>query len=127
LSSRLKSGDGDDKDDDKSDKLDKSGHPLAKHFLVFIFTSLQKKERRSQIMVSRYGVLSLDSSFIHVKILVTVSACARFGFITVVLGFDGVSENRTAVKLLAGFSAADILEQNICTLPGACDITNCLL
>ena len=89
---------------------------------MFYFYFIGKKGRRKQIVVSRYGVLSLDSSFIHDKILAAVGALARFRFIVVVMGFDGASENRTAVKLLCDLSVKDLLSENIKKLPGAGDI-----
>ena len=104
------------------EETENTGPPLAKHFLCFIFTSLEKKGRRTQIVVLRYGVLSLDSSFIHDKILAAASALARFRFIVVVMGFDGASENRTAVKLLCDLSVKDLLSEKIKKFPGTGDI-----
>ena len=48
------------KDLDESNNSPKNA-PLAKHFLVFIFTTWEKEMKRHKIVVSRYGVLSLDS------------------------------------------------------------------
>ena len=86
------------------------------------FSHRWKKNRRVQIVASRYGHLSLDSSFIHDKFLCAISGCTQFGFIVVALGFDDASENRTAVKLLADLSVNDILSEKIRKLPSAGDI-----
>ena len=73
---------------------------------------LEKKCKRTQIGLSRYGVLSLDSSFIHEKKFVAFSALARFGFAVVVLGYDGASEIRNTVKLLCDMSVTYFLSEN---------------
>ena len=101
-----------------------TGPPLATYFLCFIFTSWEKRGKRIQIVISRYGVLSLDATFIYDKILSAIVACARFGFIANTLGCDRAAENRSALKTLGTLTVEDILSEKIRNLPGSGNILN---
>ena len=84
--------------------------PLAKHFLVFIFTLFETKNcPKFSVIAARYACLTLNSTFILEKLLKVTSALARFGFIVIILNCDGATENRSANKQLATLSIADVL------------------
>ena len=52
--------------------------PLSKHFLVFILTTWEKNEKKQQIVVSRFGVLTLDASYIMDKLMKSICALSNF-------------------------------------------------
>ena len=54
--------------------------------------------KRHQMVVSRYGVLTLDVSYIIDTIMSTIIALSKYGWIVDSVGGDGESENRSALK-----------------------------
>ena len=96
--------------------------PMAKHFLVFIFTSWEKNMKRHQMVAARYGVLFLDESYIMDKLLACTVALSKFGWIVDSVGGDGASENRSALKQLGTITARDSLMDTIVDLYGGAEI-----
>ena len=96
--------------------------PKAKHFLVFIFTTWEKNMKRHQMVVSRYGVLSLDASYIIDKVNSAIVALSKFGWIVDNVGGDGASENRSALKQMGTITAREILSDVITELYGDVEV-----
>ena len=65
------------------------------------------------MVVSRFGVLSLDATYIMDKIMKSISALALFGFLVDTVGGDGAAENRSALKQLSTISVKDVLVDTI--------------
>ena len=82
------------------------------------------KNDKEQIsgVVSRYGVASLDSTFIADKIFAGFSALAQYGYIVDTIACDGASENRSALKTLATIKAKDFLASKISNIDGGDNI-----
>ena len=70
-------------------------------------------EKKQQIVVSRFGVLTLDASYIMDKLMKSICALSNFGFIVDAVGGDGAAENRSALKQLATISARDVLTDTV--------------
>ena len=68
------------------------------------------------MVVSRYGILTLDALYIMDKILAAVVALSKFGWIVDNVGGDGASENRSALKQLGTISARELLKDVIVDL-----------
>ena len=64
-------------------------------------------------MVSRFGVLSLDASYIMDKMMKSIFALSNFGFIVDTVRGDGAAENRSALKQLATILVRDVLLDTI--------------
>ena len=90
-----------------------SSVPLAKHFLVFMFTSWELHTTRHQFVVARYAVKSLDAAYLCDKILAIISSLAKYGFIVDTITGDGASENRSVFKTLSTLSFKDILADKL--------------
>ena len=75
-------------------------------------TSWEKKGKKTQIVVSRYGVAaSLDSAFIADYILTSISALLQYGYIMDTIACNEASKNRSTLKSLAIIRSIDFLEK----------------
>ena len=76
--------------------------PLAKHFLVFIFTSLEVRNcPKFSMVAARWATYLLDANFIIDKLMHVICALSSMKFIVIILIADGASENRSTEKQLA--------------------------
>lgn len=89
----------------------KVGRPqLAKHFLLFYFTSWEAKSRKTQMCVARYGMESITSSWLANTIRKIIVTLEVYGFLVDSVVADGASENRGCNNQLATLSVGELLE-----------------
>eukprot|EP00527_Entomoneis_sp_CCMP2396_P007726 CAMPEP_0198141610 /NCGR_PEP_ID=MMETSP1443-20131203/4595_1 /TAXON_ID=186043 /ORGANISM="Entomoneis sp., Strain CCMP2396" /LENGTH=646 /DNA_ID=CAMNT_0043804413 /DNA_START=853 /DNA_END=2793 /DNA_ORIENTATION=- len=81
----------------------------AEHFGVFIATTLDKESMTSSRTVARYALSSVDSEFLTPRIHDVLNALWAFGFIGVLLGSDGATENRSTLNQLLTHSVEDLI------------------
>ena len=87
----------------------------AKHFLIFIVTtwsptSQDGKRSCHQFVCARFGLTTIDSTFLKATIRKIILYLSFYGFIVIMIGGDGASENRSCFKSLANKTARDILK-----------------
>ena len=85
--------------------------PLAKHFLVVIFTTISASAKHKHtFLVARYGLTSIDAMCLDKVLTEAYLALARDGWITVQVAGDGASENRSYNKLVATITARELFD-----------------
>ena len=88
--------------------------PLAKHFLIFIFTGWEVKDcPKFLVTAARYATQSRDANFLRDEIIHVMSSLCKFGVIVHMLTPDGASENRSFAKQVCTYSVGDLLIKKI--------------
>eukprot|EP00978_Attheya_sp_CCMP212_P047092 scaffold421221_cov91-Attheya_sp.AAC.2 len=99
-------------EDDDTNKPRKNDDPLlpamAKHYLVFMFTTWDKNSKPVRFVAARYGLNSLTSPFLIRRVREITVALWRYGFLVNNITGDGASENRSTFKSLATLTAEQV-------------------
>jgi hypothetical protein len=82
---------------------------LAKHFLLFYFTSWESRSRKTQMCVARYGMDSIMGSWLAKEIRKIIACLDVYGFLVNSIVADGASENRSCNNQLATLSVSDVI------------------
>lgn len=82
----------------------------AKHYLVFLAKNLCTEGQMVKVTVARYALHSLDHRFLSKVIPEIVDAMYHCGLVVVQHGYDGASENRTAVQGFANLTVQDLID-----------------
>ena len=95
---------------DKKQSAKKALTPkLAKHFLLFYFTSWEAKAEKTQMCVARYGMDTISGTWLATEIRKIVATLDVYGFIVDSITADGASENRSCNNQLATLTVASLL------------------
>ena len=92
-----------DLDNQKTDNEEKllstieEGPELGKHYMAFWFQTWTSKSRPISFMAARYCLNGLSARWLVVEIRKTIATLAFYGFDVTALGFDGATENRSAI------------------------------
>ena len=98
------------KNDGEDEDADVKLPGIAKHFLIFMFTTWSG-EAKIQFLAARHSKKSMTGPLLRKEITEVILGLFFYGFLVTQLGSDGASENRSAFKLLATISAKEILSK----------------
>ena len=84
-------------DDKKPLSTIEEGPELGKHYMAFWFQTWTSKRRPITFMVARYCLNGLSARWLVVEIRKSIATLAFYGFVANALGFDGATENRSAI------------------------------
>ena len=85
---------------DEDDKETDQEIPLGKHFMVFMCQNFATDGGPSRFMVARYCLGGLTTRWIRSHVLQITAVLSAYGFVVISNGFDGASENRSAMRQL---------------------------
>lgn len=98
-------------DKKKKSTAKKASKPkMAKHFLLFYFTSWESKCRRTQMCVARCGMNTITGSWLAETIRKIIAMLDVYGFIVDSVVADGATENRSCNNQLATLTANELLD-----------------
>ena len=100
----------------QQEEVDKSTQSIAsdvtksRHYLIFLGSNLYENDRKFTTTLARFGMSTIDSLFLKKTVTEITWACFDVGIVLVHLGFDGATENRTAVLSLATETVEDLIK-----------------
>ena len=104
----------------------KEGVSLGNHYMVFMVqTWTDNGAAPSSFVVSRYCLDSLNARWVRANVMQITAALAVFGFVVNHNGFDGASENRSAVKMNLTLTPRDLISDLLESESETDDAGNC--
>ena len=79
--------------------------------MAFWFQTWSGKKRPITFMAARYCLNRLSARWLVVEIRKTIATLAFYGFVVTALGFDGATENRSAICQQLTLSIQDVFPE----------------